>query len=219
MAFVQSNVGSIADAGTLAYSSNVGSGVALFAVLSFTGVTAEGLGITDTLGNTWTLVRRFATASKGIEIWKAHCPTGGANTLTFDYDEAITAQIIISEFDGFTNGVSTDQQADGANDTTSPQLAGSITTTQAIGVALAMLRFTSNFSVTSWSAGFTAISGVTNRTQAAYLVTGTTDTLAPAATCAANEDTIGIVANFYETPGGGGSVVPILMRQFRVGRA
>lgn len=203
MALTQDTSASVADGGTVAFASNLAANALLVAIISFADATTSVVGITDTRGNNWQLARRQAAATKGIEIWYAANANAGADTLTCDWSATATAQVRIAEFDGFAGGVLVDQTAVGANDTTSPQLAGSITTTKAVSVAIAGLRFSSNFSITSWSDSFTALAGgvATNRLGAAYRVTATQPlTLPPAATCAANEDTIGVVANFYADP-------------------
>lgn len=204
MSLIQERAAAVADGGTIAYTSNVGANRGLFAIVTFGDATTSVVDLTDTIGNNWQLAVRQAAATKGVEIWYAPSGAGGANTVTGDWSATATAQVVICEFDGFANGVSVDQTAQGANDTTSPQLAGSVTTTQATSVVLAGLRFTTAFTVNSWTTGFTAFStAAINRTAAAWDEVTSTGTYAPEATCAADENTVGAVANFYETPAGG----------------
>jgi hypothetical protein len=207
MAFVQDDAGSVGDGGTIAYGLNVGSGVLLVATFAIPLRTVSVVGITDTRGNTWALADRMqgVTADQSAEVWFAHCPTGGANTLTVDLSGATTAQVTVAEFDGFANGAAKDQsnenEALAGNVSTFSH--GSITTTQATGVAVTAGRSTTTYTINALGDGFTSL---TNGTRGfySYKIQSATETVDGDVDFSADEQAVGVIANFYDTGGGGG---------------
>lgn len=202
IAFVQDDAGAIGDGGTLAFTNNVAANSTLFACIAMPG-TPTVVGITDTLGNTWTLAKRQSGAETDrAEIWSAHSPSGGANTLTFDWSGAATAHVCISEFSGFANGVSLDQ-TNGANSTGTTIGHGSITTTVAAAVSITCMRTATNAAVSSRGDGFTSLTN-NSRGFHGYKVHSATETVDGDITFTASEVGVGAIADFYETAGGGG---------------
>jgi hypothetical protein len=206
MAFLQDDVtASAPDAGSLAFSSNVSAGSVLIAIVVFANDLTQVVGISDTRGNTWARAFRQSHATgQAVEVWYAANPNAGACTLTWDWDAAATAQAIISEYGGFSGGVSLDQANGSDNPPTGTPTAtpthGSITTTQAVGVSVAGARCTSAFSVTAVGDGFTALTYST-RVLGHYKVLAATETHDCNLTMAAAETMVGAIANFYESGG------------------
>lgn len=212
LAFVQDTSGAIADGGTLAYGSNVGSGTLLAALIMIPSGTLSVNGITDSLGNTWALgVKSGVDNTRIIEIWYAACPTGGANTVTFDWTGAVNGQVVLAEFSGFPNGVTKDQTnslADSAAGTN--HSCGDITTTVAEEVVLASHGFDSGFSVSSRETNYVALE--TNvRQDSHYLLTSGTLTTDGDITTADIERGPSAIASFYATAGGGGDTILPMM--------
>lgn len=202
IAFVQQATnGAVVDGGTLAYGSNVGSGTLLLATM-FMQSSSLVNGITDALGNTWTrAVNKVGTSGGagvgiGAEIWWAHCPTGGANTLTFDWSVAIGNQVWIGEYSGFTSGATKDQTNSTENDNTATNSCGSITTTQNEELLIGTLSFASAFVVSSRLSGWNALTAGSRR-DTQYKITSTTETTDGAVTCNAAEDSTCCIASFY----------------------
>jgi hypothetical protein len=173
--------------------------VALFCIVAFANSARSVVGLSDTLGNTWTLVRRNTEATGlAVELWKAHCPTGGANTITCDWDAATSPQVHISEFDSFPNNVTLDQSNEQDNSATLTPNYGSITTTQATSVVIAGGRTTTAFDVVTVGDGCTAFTYGT-RQVSHYKVLSGTETLDCDLLMLAAETVCCVIANFYNS--------------------
>lgn len=211
MALVQDDVGTVADGGTLVFGSNVAAGSMLGAVIAVSDLdnSYAVTGITDTRGNTWALARREAslTNAQVVEIWYAWNPNAGANTLTFDWNEANSAQVLIYEFDSFPNGVSIDQQNGNSATAAATFNYGSITTTQAVGVSIAGGRITNAFNATLEALGdsFVALTYGTRQFSHYKVLSGTeTHDCDVNFNGADTEAASGAIVNFYD-PGAGGA--------------
>lgn len=204
LAFRQENAATVTDGATIAYSGDVVAGSLLVACVMVPGVGVTVSGITDTRGNTWALAVRKAGTTAGAgtaftaEIWYAANATAGANTLTFDYSAAANGQVSISEYSGFTNGVTAGPTESAETDNTTPNSHGSITTTQNEAVIVTCMAFSSAFTVSSRADTFTALMAGSRR-DSGYKVASATLTTTGALTCDTNEDSTGVIAAFYET--------------------
>lgn len=193
----------------LAYNSNVTAGNMLFAVVVVSdGTTPTVSGITDSLGNTWTKVVGTSAGSFREEVWKAACGSSGANTVTVDYSSspANTGILVISEFSGMgttTDGASNTSDVGVAAD---PLPCATLTTTGA-GVIFCAVRMDNAFNITTWNDSFNA-SGVGTRSTAAYRVTATGVSAAPAIDCTTTEAGESLTVVVYEEVIGGGGFVP-----------
>lgn len=196
----------INDGGTLAYAANVSAGSLLLAFVNVTGATEQVNGITDTLGNTWArAVQSTGAVGRRAEIWYTRTASGGANTLTFDFSGAGTNHgVVIAEFSGFSNGVSLDQFNSTSNGTnTTTHSAGSITTTVADAVLVAVFVFDSGFSINGRLTGWNPM--IANiRQDSIYKIASATETTDAQVTTADVERGPAAIASFYETVGGGG---------------
>lgn len=200
ISFVQQATGSLSTSTpTLAFAANVGAGSMLFACVQIPDTTTTVSGITDTLGNTWSLTKRQIGTTRAAEMWHAHAPAGGANTITVSFSAAAICQFNISEFAGFSAGM-TAGPTNGANDTTSPQTCGEITTTVAASLILATLAIDTAFSVSSRLSGWVGLTGA-NRRDSQYKIATATETTDGAVTMAADEVTAGAIAAWSETVG------------------
>lgn len=209
IAFVQQTAGSAADGGSVAYGSNVGSGVLLVACILAPGAASEVDSVTDTLGNTWTLARRRkgtaggAGTNRNSEIWYAPCASGGACTVTVGVTVAGTQQISLSEFSGFSGGVTLGQVGD--NEVTSAstnQPNGSITTTEADEVIVATWSTDNGFTVSSRATGFASFTAGSRR-ESQYKITGVETTDAQVIMTDSLKS-VSVIASFFPTAGGGG---------------
>lgn len=200
IAFVQDDVGSPGDGGTLAFGSNVSAGSALVALIGFISETSDVNGITDTLSNTWAQVTRIADGSRAVEIWAALSPGAGACTLTFDWSAAVTPQVCIAEFSGFTNGISIDQLGENSTSgvTNHPHAAPAITTTIAATLAVSTGRFGGAFDVSAVNDSFTALT-YQSRTIQHYRILASTATFDADIDTLAAESLTATVATLYET--------------------
>lgn len=221
IAFVQDDVAAfpntVADGGTLAYGSNVSAGSLLIAALAIQSATVQGNALTDTLGNTWTMLVRSATSRGFItEIWYAPCPSGGANTVTFDLTGTANCFPNLQEYSGFSNGVTagvTNSTNNGTNTTT--HSAGDVTTTVADSLILTVYAFDSAFVVngrlTDW-VGLTP----TIRSDYQYKIASATETTDGEITTAEVARGPAAIASFSETAGGGGggTILPQIMAQY-----
>ena len=205
IAFVQDEVGLNTDGATLAFGVTVTAGSLLVACIRLEVASHTVVGITDTLGNSWTQVKRQASADEAAELWRAASPSGGANTCTFDWSATGTAQVTIAEFSGFSAGV-TAGPSNGANDTTSPQTCGEITTTVNDSLLVAMLAIDTLFTVSSRLTGWVGLTSGGNKQDCQYKITTTTETTDGAVTMAANESTAGAIGAFSETAAAAGAV-------------
>lgn len=209
--------GTVTDGGTLAYAANVGSNTLLIACIHLPS-SATVVGITDTLGNTWAAaVSKQGTGSGAgtainASIWFAYCATGGANTITCDWSGASSAQVDITEYSGFTGGVTAVHETNFSETLTSPVRGGSITTTDA-GVVICTISFGTAFSVTGRSAGWNALTNGTRRDSQYYLAAASGETTDGTVTCAANEASTGVIATFYTAAGAGQPTMRRLGRQ------
>ena len=196
--------GTVTDGGTLAFSGGgalVGSNTLLIACIHLPS-SATVVGITDLLGNTWAAaVSKQGTGSGAgatinASIWFAYCATGGANQITCDWSGAASAQVNITEYSGFTGGVTAVHETNFSETTTTPVRGGSITTTDA-GVVVCTISFGSVFSVTARSSGWNALTGGSRRDSQYYLAAAAGETTDGTVTCAANEASTGVIATFY----------------------
>lgn len=208
-AFIQQKDGTVADGGSLAFNSNVGSGTLLVACVLLTGNGNQVNGITDSLGNTWARAVKIEGTTSGAgnnfnaAIWYASCPTGGACTITGDWAAAANAQVVLAEFSGFANGVTLDQTNSAENDNIATCSHGSITTTMAEAVAVACMVLSSSFTVSSRASGWNGLTAGSRR-DSSYKILSSTETTDGAVTFGTAEDATGCIASFYETAGGGG---------------
>jgi hypothetical protein len=206
IAFVQDDTfNPIADGGTLAFGSNVGSGVLLVALIRIASGTIIVNALTDTLGNTWALAEQSAaTGGANCSIWYAPCPTGGACTVTFDWTGTANGMATLAEFSGFSGGVTagpTNSVANGTNTTT--HSAGDITTTVADSLLTAIFCFESAFTVNSRLTDWNALVG-NSRYDASYKIASATETTDGQITTVDVERGPSAIAAFSETTGGGG---------------
>lgn len=188
---------------TLAYSSNVAAGNTLLAFVRLGSNTVSVSSITDTLGNTWTLVKRQQHASSQVtsEIWKCeNITSGGANTLSFTFSGSSTlVQLYIAEVNSSTGYAGEDQKnsADQASGTS--HNAGSITTTKANSIVFFMIGFVGSYDQdlppTGYSVGVVALS----RMNVWYKILTAIGTENPTMTTDSAEITSNIIANFGET--------------------
>lgn len=218
IAFVQQNqAGVIADGGTVAFGSNVGSDTLLVAQLWVQSTTERVSAISDTLGNTWqrAVESDLANNNARVDIWYALCPTGGACTVTFDYTAAATVVVQMQEYSGFAGGVTvgpTNTNIETFNNTT--RIAGEITTTVADSLLIAIIGMESNFSVSSRLSGWNALTA-TIRSDHQYKIATATETTDAEITCAAVERGAGAIVAFSESAGGGGGGTTLRPKQRR----
>lgn len=204
-ALIQDDVGAVVDGGTLAFGSNVVAGNALFALVTFANGTAEVTTLTDSQGNTWArAVQRGGVSAFSAEIWYARAVASAACTLTFDYNQTITAQVCVAEIDGFSGGIVVDQTNSNYDNGGSTTLShGEITTTQDTSVTLATARIDSGFTLSSRGDSFSALTNQ-SRSVNSYKATTSTETHDCELTFATAELGALAIANFYDTGGGGG---------------
>jgi hypothetical protein len=210
IAFVQDDIGSVADGGTLAFGSNVSAGSALVAFIGMATATVGITTITDTRGNTWVRLEDFASDGKRAAIFHAANPNAGANTLTFDWDGTATAQVCIAEFSGFPDGVSVD--VTGSNSTPGgatnhPHVTTAVTTSQAVALALSTGRVSGAFSVSSVGDSFVALT-YQGRTVQHYRILASTATFDGDITTAASEQITMALGVIYPTAPAGVSRDP-----------
>jgi hypothetical protein len=200
MAFLQDDVGGPADGGTLAFGSNVAANSLLIATVAFASNTITVNGITDTRGNTWTLVRRkqHASSAAGEELWIAHNATAGACTLTFDWSGTTSPQVMIAEFSGFANGVVVDQ-SNGQDFSSDPVSAGNITPVETTNVCVVAYKVISSFSITAYEDSFITLTNG-SRSFEGYRLDGS-GTFDGSVNMSAVETGSAVIANIYNSAG------------------
>jgi hypothetical protein len=197
--------GSNGDGSTRAYAANVAANTLLVCAIRIPSNTATVSGITDTLGNTWARARANPHSSQAMteELWWAYSASGGANTLTFDWSEVITAVTALMEFTGFTNGVTVDQTNENETSGVSNHPAGSITTTVAESVIIAGFAVLNAFTVSSRETDYFAPGVVSGTHDVQYKISASTETTDGDMTTGTNETVASLIANFYTTVAGG----------------
>ena len=185
-----------------AYTSNVTSGNTLIAIVSFGSSTITTTSITDTLGNTWSLVKRQVHASSAatIECWKSESiGSSGANTVTTNYSASSTSQIRLYEVSG-SSPVVEDQSVgvDETSDATWQRFAG-ITTTKADSIVLFAGRVTNAYAIGTPPTGYTV--NEDNRAFHCYKILSSTGTENPQIIMDTTETGSLILVNFgYSAP-------------------
>jgi hypothetical protein len=174
------------------------SGNLLTCVVSFTSNARSVVGITDTNGNTWSLVKRIAAsgAAGALEIWAAPNCGAGANTLSVNLNASTTVIFHLQEWSGAALAAPADQSD-------SIELTSATThTTGGIAVTAGQLvicgwRFSAAFTVSAAPADYTALDTAHSRGLCYYRVEPSDAAIDPTLTTTVSiDDSIGIVAAF-----------------------
>jgi hypothetical protein len=195
----------------LAYDSDNAAGNLLTAEISFGSTAVTVSGITDSQGNTWSLVKRQTYSGsfpRTVEIWSAPNCAAGANSVTVDLSASTMAALWIQEWSGADAAGATDGTNGANNASTTTHSAGGVTTTVADCLVLAAWCLAGGYVGITAPADYTPVGAVDGnmRSGVFYRVVSGTATENPAMTTASAVYSAGAMVAFQ--PGGSPPAAP-----------
>lgn len=169
--------------------------------------------IVDTAGNTYVLAGslNFGSSDPVGSLYYAENITGNASnvvTVTFSSSAAEYRRIVVEEFSGLATSSSTDGAAQTNSGTGTSYSTADITTTQSGLVVLGVCGYTtlSSWSGTPGNPDFT-VGAVASDTGFLYLISGSAQTVTPAASATGSANWVAIARAWKDAGGGGGGAV------------